>query len=75
MVKLQSQALDIVLADPAVASVGSSVGASGFNASVNQGRMFISLKPLAERGGLHHRSASSTACAGSSPASRASACS
>ena len=43
--------LDIVLADPAVAGVGSSVGASGFNASVNQGRMFISLKPLAERGG------------------------
>ena len=52
MVKLQRQALDIVLADPAVADVGSSVGASGFNASVNQGRMFISLKPLAERGGL-----------------------
>ena len=52
MVKLQRQALDIVLADPAVAGVGSSVGASGFNASVNQGRMFISLKPLAERGGL-----------------------
>ena len=46
------EALDIVLADPAVAGVGSSVGASGFNASVNQGRMFISLKPLAERGGL-----------------------
>jgi hydrophobe/amphiphile efflux-1 (HAE1) family protein len=52
MVKRQRQALDIVLADPAVAGVGSSVGASGFNASVNQGRMFISLKPLAERGGL-----------------------
>ena len=52
MVKLQRQALDIVLADPAVAGVGSSVGASGFNASVNQGRMFISLKPLAERDGL-----------------------
>ena len=52
MVKLQRKALDIVLADPAVAGVGSSVGASGFNASVNQGRMFISLKPLAERGGL-----------------------
>ena len=29
-----------------------SVGASGFNASVNRGRMFISLKPLAERDGL-----------------------
>jgi multidrug efflux pump len=52
MAKLQQQALDLVLSDPAVASVGSSVGASGWNASVNQGRMFISLKPLKERGGL-----------------------
>jgi multidrug efflux pump len=52
MAKLQAQALDIVLADPAVANVGSSVGASGWNASVNHGRMFISLKPLKERGGL-----------------------
>jgi multidrug efflux pump len=50
MAKLQQQALDIVLADPAVANVGSSVGASGWTASVNQGRMFIGLKPLAERG-------------------------
>ena len=32
--------------------------------------MFISLKPLAERGGLHHASASSTACAGSWRASK-----
>lgn len=52
MAKLQNRALDMVLADPAVAGVGSSVGASGFNASVNRGRMFISLKPLGERGGL-----------------------
>ena len=52
MVKLQRQALEMVLADPAVAGVGSSVGASGFNASVNQGRMFISLKPISERGGM-----------------------
>jgi multidrug efflux pump len=52
MEKLQQQATDIVLADPAVAGVGSSVGASGFNASVNKGRLFISLKPLEERGGL-----------------------
>ena len=52
MSKLQQQALEIVLADKAVAGVGSSVGASGFTASVNQGRMFISLKPLSERGGL-----------------------
>ncbi len=46
---LQLKAMDIVLADPAVAGLGSSVGASGFNASVNNGRLFISLKPLAER--------------------------
>ena len=52
MEKLQQQAMDVVLADPAVAGVGSSVGASGFNASVNRGRLFISLKPLAERGNI-----------------------
>ena len=49
---LQQQAMDIVLADPAVAGLGSSVGASGFNASVNRGRLFISLKPLDQRGGV-----------------------
>ena len=43
------KALDIILADPAVAGVGSSVGGSAWSASVNQGRMFVSLKPLAER--------------------------
>ena len=52
MEELQQKAMDIVLADPAVAGLGSSVGASGFNASVNHGRMFISLKPLAERGNV-----------------------
>jgi multidrug efflux pump len=52
MVNLQQKAVNLVLADPAVAAIGSSVGASGFNASVNRGRIFISLKPLAERGGL-----------------------
>jgi multidrug efflux pump len=35
-----------------VAYVGSSVGASTYNASVNNGRMFISLKPRSERGTL-----------------------
>jgi multidrug efflux pump len=49
MTQLQRKAMDIVLADPAVAGLGSSVGASGFNASVNRGRLFISLKPLNER--------------------------
>ncbi|MDP2296418.1 MAG: efflux RND transporter permease subunit [Pseudolabrys sp.] len=49
MLRLQLQAMDIVLADPAVAGLGSSVGASGFGGSVNRGRLFISLKPIAER--------------------------
>jgi len=52
MVDMQLKALDIVLADPAVAGVGSSVGGSAWSASVNQGRMFVSLKPLAERDNL-----------------------
>jgi multidrug efflux pump len=52
MVGLQQQALDIVLKDPAISGVGSSIGTSSFNPSANQGRMFISLKPLSERGGL-----------------------
>ncbi len=51
MNKLQTEAVERVLADPAVANIGSSVGASGFNASVNQGRMFIALKPLEQRDG------------------------
>jgi hydrophobe/amphiphile efflux-1 (HAE1) family protein len=52
MNRLQTEALERILADAAVANVGSSVGASGFNASVNQGRMFIALKPLDERDGM-----------------------
>jgi len=52
MNKLQTEALERILADPAVANIGSSVGAAGFNASVNQGRMFIALKPLDEREGM-----------------------
>lgn len=50
MLKLQQEVADIVLADPAVASIGSSMG--GGNGTNNRGQMFISLKPLAERGGL-----------------------
>jgi len=48
---LQQRAMDIVLADPAVAGMGSSIGGSRWNASVNRGRMFINLKPPEERGG------------------------
>jgi hydrophobe/amphiphile efflux-1 (HAE1) family protein len=49
MTELQQRAAEIVLADPAVANVGSSVGSSG-SASVNRGQLFISLKPMSERG-------------------------
>jgi hydrophobe/amphiphile efflux-1 (HAE1) family protein len=47
MLQLQLQAMDIVLADPAVAGLGSSIGGSG--GSVNRGRLFINLKPIGER--------------------------
>jgi multidrug efflux pump len=50
MAELQQRAMAIVSADPAVAHVGSSIGGGGFNASVNRGTLFISLKPLSERG-------------------------
>jgi hydrophobe/amphiphile efflux-1 (HAE1) family protein len=49
MSQLQQKAAEIVMADPAVYGVGSSIGSSGFNASVNRGSLFISLKPLSER--------------------------
>ncbi|MFL6796019.1 MAG: efflux RND transporter permease subunit [Xanthobacteraceae bacterium] len=52
MYDLQQKAEAIVRADPAVANVGSNIGTSGFSASVNRGSLFISLKPLAERGSV-----------------------
>lgn len=49
---LQEQLAGIVLKDPAVASVGSSLGGSGpGGGGSNRGVMFIALKPPAERGG------------------------
>jgi len=52
MKNLQLKVRDVVLADPAVAGVGTSIGSSSFNAAVNFGRLFISLKPIDERGGI-----------------------
>ena len=49
MSELQQRAVGIILADPAVAGVGSSIGASLFNPSANLGRIYINLKPLSER--------------------------
>jgi len=53
MLKLHMQVLDIVLADPAVEHVGSSLGGAGRGpGGSNSSRMFINLKPLDERGGM-----------------------
>jgi multidrug efflux pump len=55
MLGLQQQLADIVMADPAVAGIGSVLGGGGGPggaATSNRGTMFISLKPPAERGGL-----------------------
>ena len=41
--------LATILSDPAVQAVGSFVGVGGFITTGNQGRMFISLKPLDQR--------------------------
>ena len=51
MMGLQDRVVQVLIADPAVASAGSSVGGGSFNASVSQGRIFVSLKPLADRPG------------------------
>ena len=54
MLGLQQQLADIVMADPAVAGVGSILSGAGgpFGGGSNRGIMFISLKPPAEREGL-----------------------
>ena len=50
MVEKQKRVVDVILADPAVAAVGSTVGVSSGWSSLNRGQLTISLKPLAERG-------------------------
>lgn len=49
MAERQQAMLDAVVRDPAVASVGSAVGAGGGTYTVNDGRMFIQLKPADQR--------------------------
>lgn len=52
MLPLQQRIAEIVLQDEAVSGLGSSLGGSGGpGGGQNRGRMFISLKPLAERNG------------------------
>jgi multidrug efflux pump subunit AcrB len=49
MAERQQALLNAVMRDPAVASVGSGVGAGGGNTTVNNGRMYIQLKPADQR--------------------------
>jgi len=59
MAAKQQQLARVVLADPAVASLSSFIGADGTNTTTNSGRMSINLKPLGQRGisasGVIHR--------------------
>jgi hydrophobe/amphiphile efflux-1 (HAE1) family protein len=49
MAERQQALLNAVMRDPAVASLGSAVGAGGGTYTVNDGRVFIQLKPANER--------------------------
>jgi hydrophobe/amphiphile efflux-1 (HAE1) family protein len=49
MAQRQQAVLDAVLEDPAVASVGAAIGAGGGTTTINNGRVFIALKPHDER--------------------------
>jgi multidrug efflux pump len=50
MTERQRAAVDVLLADPAVASVASQVGVSSGWDSLNRGEVTVALKPLGERG-------------------------
>jgi hydrophobe/amphiphile efflux-1 (HAE1) family protein len=49
MKERQQALLDAVMRDPAVATVGSAVGAGGGSYTMNDGRVFIQLKPAEQR--------------------------
>src|SRR4029453_17675161 len=49
MTERQQALLNAIMKDPAVASIGSAIGAGGGNTTVNNGRVYIALKPLKER--------------------------
>jgi hydrophobe/amphiphile efflux-1 (HAE1) family protein len=52
MAERQQALLNAVMRDPAVASVGAAVGAGGGNTTVNNGRVYIALKPKSQRGSM-----------------------
>jgi multidrug efflux pump len=49
MAQRQEQLAEIILKDPAVASLSSFIGVDGTNTTLNSGRILINLKPLAQR--------------------------
>ncbi|MGA2128075.1 MAG: efflux RND transporter permease subunit [Xanthobacteraceae bacterium] len=49
MAQRQQALLNAVMRDPAVESIGSAVGAGGGNTTVNNGRVYIQLKPARQR--------------------------
>jgi len=49
MAQLQQKVSALVQADPAVATIGSFIGAGAGSATINNGRMFITLKPRNQR--------------------------
>ncbi len=49
MAERQQALLNAIMKDPAVASVGSAIGAGGGNTTVNNGRVYIALKPYKQR--------------------------
>jgi HAE1 family hydrophobic/amphiphilic exporter-1 len=49
MAQRQQALINAVMRDPAVATIGSAVGAGGGNTTVNNGRVYISLKPANQR--------------------------
>jgi multidrug efflux pump len=50
MAQRQEAVVDVLLADPAVQSVGSVIGVASGWAALNRGQLTVSLKPLRERG-------------------------
>jgi multidrug efflux pump subunit AcrB len=52
MAERQQALLNALMRDPAVASVGAAVGAGGGNTTVNNGRVYIALKPKNQRGSM-----------------------
>jgi HAE1 family hydrophobic/amphiphilic exporter-1 len=52
MAERQQALLNAIMQDPAVASIGAAVGAGGGNTTLNNGRVYIALKPQNQRGSM-----------------------